>query len=132
MRIPERSYTWSRLDLFRFSAATGNAHRIHYDVEHARSEGLDGVIVHTTLHAMMMWETLTAAVDERAVTRFSWRNQAPLVADRGVVVTATCEPVADGWNVTLVERTVDDGTTICSGQASIVDVGAASLEDRGG
>lgn len=124
MTIPERHYTWSRLDLFRFSAATGNAHRIHYDVEHARSEGLEGVVVHTTLHAMMLWQTLTAEVDEQAIRGFSWRNHAPLVAGREVVVTASCERAADGWAVTLLECTTDDATTICSGQATVVGTGA--------
>lgn len=121
MRIPECRYRWSRLDLFRFSAATGNAHRIHYDVEHARSEGLESVVVHTTLHAMMIWRTLTATVDERAVRRFAWRNHASLVADREVAVTGTSEPVEGGWHVSLVERAVDDGATIATGQAVVDD-----------
>lgn len=124
MNVPARRFRWSPVDLFRFSAATGNSHRIHYDVEHARAEGLDGVVVHTTLHALMLWQTLTAVADEAAVRSFEWRNHAPLVADREVVVTATSEPVDGGWHVSLVEAAVDDGTTMASGQASVADEGA--------
>lgn len=122
MKIPERRFAWSKLDLFRFSAATGNAHRIHYDVEHARSEGLESVVVHTTLHALMLWQTLTATVDEAAVRHFAWRNHAPLVADREVAVTAVSEPMDGGWHVSLLERALDDGTMIAAGQAMVGDL----------
>lgn len=112
-------FVWSRTDLFRFSAATGNAHRIHYDVEHARSEGLDGVVVHTTLHAMMLWQTLTADVDEARVRSFRWRNHAPLVADVEVEVTGEATATADGWSVELVERRCDDGALVASAHAEV-------------
>jgi 3-methylfumaryl-CoA hydratase len=119
MNVPARRFRWSPVDLFRFSAATGNSHRIHYDVEHARAEGLDGVVVHTTLHALMLWQTLTAVVGEIAVHTFEWRNHAPLVADREVEVRATAEPHEDGWRVTLTEHACDDGTLLCSGVALV-------------
>jgi hydroxyacyl-ACP dehydratase HTD2-like protein with hotdog domain len=121
VRIPERRYSWSTLDLFRFSAATGNAHRIHYDVEHARSEGLPSVVVHTTLHAMMLWQTLTAVVDEHAVRHFQWRNHAPLAAGREVVVSGTAESTDTGWVVLLEERRTDDGTTMATGRAIVAE-----------
>lgn len=119
MNIPERRFRWSPVDLFRFSAATGNAHRIHYDVEHARAEGLEGVVVHTTLHALMLWQTLTAVVAETDVRTFEWRNHAPLVADREVVVRATAHPHEGGWRVTLAEQACDDDTVMCSGVALV-------------
>ncbi len=119
MNIPERRYAWSRLDLFRFSAATGNAHRIHYDDAHARSEGLESVVVHTTLHAMMLWRTLVTVADERSIREFAWRNHAPLVADREVLVTGTSRAVPNGHEVELATRTVDDGTLVSSAQAMI-------------
>lgn len=121
MRIPEQRFVWNELDLFRFSAATGNAHRIHYDVEHARAEGLEGVVVHTTLHALMLWQTVTAVVDDAAITNFEWRNHAPLVAGREVEVSAQVEAINSGWKVSLVERSLDDGSLICSGSATVRD-----------
>lgn len=44
--------------LFRFSALTYNAHRIHYDVEWCRREGYDGLVIHGPLLAFMMAEHL--------------------------------------------------------------------------
>lgn len=40
--------------LFLFSAASHNAHRIHYDREYARSEGYTGLIVHGPLQRALM------------------------------------------------------------------------------
>jgi hydroxyacyl-ACP dehydratase HTD2-like protein with hotdog domain len=121
LNVPELRFSWTRLDLFRFSAATGNAHRIHYDVEHARAEGLDSVVVHTTLHAVMLWRTLTAAVDEAKVRSFAWRNHVPLVADRAVVVRGQAERHEGGWRVTLAEHAIDDDTLVASGEALVDD-----------
>ena len=119
MNIPERTFSWSRLELFRFSAATGNAHRIHYDVDYARSEGLESVVVHTTLHALMLWQTLTAEVDERSVRGFEWRNHAPLYDDQAVVVQAVVERDGNGWRVALSERRIGDARVVCSGHALV-------------
>jgi 3-methylfumaryl-CoA hydratase len=64
--------------LFRFSALTFNAHRIHYDRDYATAvEGYPGLVVHGPLTAMLL-----AALAERTAGRplaaFSFRGQAPL------------------------------------------------------
>ncbi|KIL92353.1 acyl- dehydrogenase [Fusarium avenaceum] len=49
--FPERQMTWSPISLFRFSALTFNAHRIHYDA--AWSQGVEnhpGLVVHGPLN----------------------------------------------------------------------------------
>ncbi|GIM69135.1 hypothetical protein Pve01_91150 [Planomonospora venezuelensis] len=49
--------------LFRFSALTYNAHRIHYDRDYARDvEGYEGLVVHGPLQALLMAEVATQAV----------------------------------------------------------------------
>ena len=61
--------------LFRYSALTMNGHRIHYDLDHARSEGYPGLVVHGPLLAQ--WLALFAAA--RAPLRtFRFRATAPL------------------------------------------------------
>ncbi|MEE4330777.1 MAG: MaoC family dehydratase N-terminal domain-containing protein [Wenzhouxiangella sp.] len=76
--------TWSRevnADsrlLFRFSALTFNAHRIHYDRAYAREEeGYPGLIVHGPLTAMLLAD-LVRRNDARRITQFSFRGAAPL------------------------------------------------------
>jgi len=44
--------------LFRFSALTYNAHRIHYDSAYAAQEGYPGLVVHGPLQALMMGELI--------------------------------------------------------------------------
>lgn len=67
----------SRL-LFRFSALTFNAHRIHYDRAYARDEeGYPGLIVHGPLTAMLLAD-LVSRNDPHRITHFSFRGAAPL------------------------------------------------------
>ena len=75
---------WTRLVapdprlLFRFSAVTFNAHRIHYDRPYAMSEeGYPGLVVHGPLTAVLLMELLRAH-SGRPVTSFSFRGRAPL------------------------------------------------------
>jgi 3-methylfumaryl-CoA hydratase len=67
----------SRL-LFRFSALTFNAHRIHYDREYAtREEGYPGLVVHGPLNAMLL-ANLVRQHTARPITAFSFRGIAPV------------------------------------------------------
>lgn len=64
--------------LFRFSALTFNAHRIHYDRPYATGEeGYPGLVVHGPLTAIQLME-LVRHNASRPVARFSFRGQAPL------------------------------------------------------
>lgn len=62
--------------LMRFSAATFNAHRIHYDRAYAvEVEGYPGLVVHGPLIALSLLEALPPG---RTVTRFAFRALSPL------------------------------------------------------
>jgi len=62
--------------LMRFSAATFNAHRIHYDRPYAvEAEGYPGLVVHGPLIALNLLEALPSG---RVVTNFSFRAVRPL------------------------------------------------------
>jgi len=63
--------------LFRFSALTFNAHRIHYDAEYAVQAGYRGVVVHGPLLASVL--AMFAVEHLGALTTFSFRATAPLV-----------------------------------------------------
>jgi 3-methylfumaryl-CoA hydratase len=65
--------------LFRYSAVTFNAHRIHYDVPYARDmEGYPGIIVHGQLTATLMLHACLHANPERRPVNFSFRAMKPL------------------------------------------------------
>ena len=64
--------------LFRFSALTFNAHRIHYDRVYAREvEGYPGLVVHGPLTAALLLQ-LVRQHTARPVVAFSFRGVAPL------------------------------------------------------
>lgn len=59
-RIPDLAWTVDETQLFFFSAATYNGHRIHYDKRWAREvEGYDDVLVHGPLQAALLARALT-------------------------------------------------------------------------
>lgn len=64
--------------LMRFSAATANAHRIHYDWPYATgTEGYPGLVVHGPLQALALAETHRLA-GRAPVTALTHRGNAPL------------------------------------------------------
>jgi 3-methylfumaryl-CoA hydratase len=74
--------------LFRFSALTYNAHRIHYDRDYARdAEGYPGLLTHGPLQALAMAEAGRAAGRD-ADKHFQYRLISPLFDNQGMVVSA--------------------------------------------
>jgi 3-methylfumaryl-CoA hydratase len=64
--------------LFRFSAVTFNAHRIHYDRRYAmEEEGYPGLVVHGPLTAILLMELVRHNAG-RPAAAFEFRGQAPL------------------------------------------------------
>ena len=90
--------------LFRFSALTYNAHRIHYDRDYARAEGYPGLVVHGPLQALLMAE-LAGAGPLRS--EYAYRLVAPLYEDQGLVVSAG----PDGDAVRVSCRDITDRVT---------------------
>ncbi|MFE3543942.1 MaoC family dehydratase N-terminal domain-containing protein [Nocardia sp. NPDC059177] len=65
--------------LMRFSAATANPHRIHYDLPYATEvEGYPGLVVHGPLMTLAMAETLRRERPASTPIRLRHRNLAPL------------------------------------------------------
>jgi 3-methylfumaryl-CoA hydratase len=66
--------------LFRYSALTFNAHRIHYDRDYARDvEGYAGLVVHGPLIATLLINHARREMPGLTPTRFSFRAEAPLI-----------------------------------------------------
>jgi len=75
--------------LFRYSALTYNAHRIHYDRDYARTEDYPGLLVHGPLQALLMAEL--ARRGGASFGEYSYRLVSPLCDDQGLVVSAAPE-----------------------------------------
>ncbi len=123
--IPAIVKTPSNMQLFMFSAATWNLHRIHYDADFARDhDGLPNVLAHRPLLGSFLAQVLTDWVgDHGRLLGLEWSNRGPAVpgdrltcrgrvtgkrreADRGIVE-------CDVW----VER--ENGEVIVPGKAEV-------------
>jgi itaconate CoA-transferase len=98
--------------LFRFSALTYNAHRIHYDRDFARDVGgYPGLVVHGPLQAIAMAEAARARTPAGRPVAFEYRLVAPLFEAQGLIATA--EQAADGIATRVRDRT---GRTTATGR----------------
>ncbi|NEA98570.1 hypothetical protein [Streptomyces sp. SID13726] len=81
--------------LFRFSALTANAHRIHYDAPYCRVvEGYPDLVVHGPLLALLMLELVRRNARERRVRSLSYRLHRPAFAAERLLADGT--PSDDG------------------------------------
>ena len=86
--------------LFRFSAVTANAHRIHYDHPYAtRVEGYPDLVVHGPLTAILLAE-LARRRSDREFHAVSYRARAPHFANHPFWLTGT--PNDDGVDLAAV------------------------------
>ncbi len=74
----ERQLTPDPVLLFRFSAATGNPHRIHYDHPYATGvEGYPGLVVHGPLMAILMLDLMHRTRPNDHIRRADFRAERP-------------------------------------------------------
>jgi 3-methylfumaryl-CoA hydratase len=72
------------VELFRFSAVTFNAHRIHYDLPYAQGvEGYPALVVHGPLTAVKLLR-FAADTARRPVRSFAFKQLAPLFSGQPV------------------------------------------------
>jgi len=92
-----RSLTPTPPLLFRYSAMTFNAHRIHYDLSYAqREENYPGLVIHGPLQATLLADHAARQLS-RPLRRFSFRGQAP--AFDTAALTLRVQPEGDGAKV---------------------------------
>ena len=113
-QIPTLTVTVDETQMFFFSAATYNGHRIHYDKEWARAvEGYDDVLVHGPLQAALLARAIGDWIGGRGrLVSFSVQNRA--IAYPGQALTF-------GGEITA-KRLTDEG-------AGLVDLDIAGRRD---
>ena len=75
--LPAMVKNASRAQLFLFSAATNNPHRIHYDRDYAAVEGHPDVLVHGPLQGAWLHQFVAEwAGPKGRVVGLSWQNRA--------------------------------------------------------
>jgi hydroxyacyl-ACP dehydratase HTD2-like protein with hotdog domain len=92
--------------LFRFSALTYNAHRIHYDTPYATTvEGHPGLVVHGPLLALLCLELPRRHAPGRAVTGLSFRARRPVYAGQRFTATGSAAGRACELAITTADGT---------------------------
>ena len=96
----QESFTGDPVRLFRFSALTANAHRIHYDSPYTREvESYPDLVVHGPLLALLMTE-LARDGSGKQVSTVDYRFRRPVFAGDPVLVTG--EPHDDGADLAVL------------------------------
>ena len=105
-REPALTLTVNEALLFRFSALTYNAHRIHYDHNWVREEGYSDLVVHGPLQALMMGELIRRRGAGLVGKQFAYRLVSPMIGPQTFTVLARAEGVNASVEVRDVHGTV--------------------------
>jgi len=118
--LPPAVKNASRAQLFLFSAATNNPHRIHYDREYAQLEGHADVLVHGPLQGAWLHEFVAQWAGPRGrVLSLSWQNRGRAFPDRDLTFRGRVTQVK-GDVVALEVWEVDDtGAVLMPGTARV-------------
>ena len=115
----------TRLTVFMFGIAHYTPHRIHYDVETARAEGFDDVLVTANLLSAYNVELLTRWTgNPHCLVELEERNVSPAVAGDLLTIAGRVLDVgvADGRRTARcsLQITKEDGAIVVSGSATVI------------
>ncbi|MFC7619466.1 hypothetical protein [Microlunatus sp. GCM10028923] len=106
---PDRPADWTetlimdRRMLFRFSAITFNTHRIHYDLDWARTaENLPDLLVHGPLLRLLLLDSVVRQHPDRAVHGYRFRALAPTLAETMITISGRSDD--DGAGVFALDQ----------------------------
>jgi len=110
----------SRAQLFLFSAATHNPHRVHYDRDYAKLEGHDDILVHGPLQGAWLHQFVQDWAGPRGrVLALAFQNRGRAFPERELVFRGRVTAV-DGDVATLELQELDDtGAVLMPGTARV-------------
>lgn len=110
--LPPMVKNASRAQLFLFSAATNNPHRIHYDREYAAVEGHPDVLVHGPLQGAWLSQYLTDwAGPLGRLLGMSWQNRARAFPEHDLTFRGKVTAI-EGDEVSLEVWEVDESGAV--------------------
>lgn len=110
-REPRLTLTADEALLFRFSALTYNAHRIHYDHNWVREEGYADLVVHGPLQALMMGELVRRSGPGLVGRTFRYRLVSPMIGPQTFTVAAAEAGIDAGAEVYAEQGPVTASST---------------------
>ena len=126
-QLPKMKKQASEAELFLYSAASFNPHRIHYDRAYANFEGHDDLVVHGPLQGSWLTQFVTDWAGPRArLLSIEWQNRASAFVVDELIFTGTVTAI-DQAN-TSVELEISekniDGTLLMPAKANVRLAGA--------
>jgi hydroxyacyl-ACP dehydratase HTD2-like protein with hotdog domain len=110
----------SRAQLFLFSAATNNPHRIHYDREYAAVEGHPDILVHGPIQGAWLSQFVTDwAGPKGRVLALSWQNRARAFPERDLTFRGRVTAIEDDEVSLDVWEEDDTGSVLMPGTARV-------------
>ena len=110
----------SRVQLFLYSAATWNPHRIHYDVDYARFEGHPDIIVHGPLQGAWLSQYVTDwAGPAGRMLELRWQNRASALPGVDYQFNGHVTAIEDDRVTLEVWEQSLDGSVLMPGQAVV-------------
>ena len=102
----------SRAQLFLFSAATLNPHRIHYDIDYAREEGHPDLLVHGPLQGAWLHQFVRDWVGPAGrIQELSWQNRSSAFPESDLTFRGRVTEI-DGDDVLLEVWDEDEGGNV--------------------
>ena len=125
--LPKMKKQASEAELFLYSAASFNPHRIHYDRAYANFEGHDDLVVHGPLQGSWLTQFVTDWAGPRArLLSIEWQNRASAFVGDELIFAGTVTAI-DQAN-TSVELEISekniDGTLLMPANANVRLAGA--------
>ena len=125
--LPKMKKQASEAELFLYSAASFNPHRIHYDRAYANFEGHDDLVVHGPLQGSWLTQFVTDWAGPRArLLSIEWQNRASAFVGDELIFAGTVTAI-DQAN-TSVELEINekniDGTLLMPAKANVRLAGA--------
>ena len=125
--LPKMKKQASEAELFLYSAASFNPHRIHYDRAYANFEGHDDLVVHGPLQGSWLTQFVTDWAGPRArLLSIEWQNRASaFVGDELIFAgTVTAIDLANtSVELEISEKNID-GTLLMPAKANVRLAGA--------
>jgi hydroxyacyl-ACP dehydratase HTD2-like protein with hotdog domain len=110
----------SRAQLFLYSAASSNPHRIHYDKDYAAIEGHPDVLVHGPLQGAWLSQFVTDWMGPRGrLLGLGWQNRARAFPERDLTFRGRVTALNDGVVELEVWEEDDTGAALMPGTARV-------------
>ena len=106
--------------LFRYSAITFNAHRIHYDASYVTMvEGYPALVVHGPLIASLLLDLAAEYYGREKIARFNYQAVSPAFAGQDIHLAIGDPSIVDAGNQRILTAFGDDGRKVMTGTLAL-------------